>query len=315
MPYVNEHACRLRNPDDFQKDSFRRIDRDHVGKKYSVIMGKLKGDEAMTEQAYRYNEETWTVSDAKNHCESYDGTFEPAGKRDDLFKGENRATIDSMNKKEGKNEDDDIEQRVLAPEDVELRVEGSEKPILVGYAAKYNKRSQYLGWFIEKIQAGAFDDVLKTADVRALKNHNPNLLLGRTSSGTLRLKSDSVGLRFEIDVPDTTTGRDIIEEIKRKDMTGCSFSFAVAEDVWNNNEDGNRERTIIKVSKLLDVGPVTYPAYPDTAVAIRSLEEFNKRASNAAENSQEIDIEHQRQIEKKYKKAGRIINRNKPAEV
>jgi len=77
-PFPNEHACRLRNPDDFEEDSFRRITRTSRGKKYSVIMGKLDGEENMTEQSYRYNKDVWDADDAKDHCGDHDGTFEPA---------------------------------------------------------------------------------------------------------------------------------------------------------------------------------------------------------------------------------------------
>lgn len=77
-PYPNEHACRLRNPDDFEDGSFKRTKRRHEEKEYSVIMGKLKGEDAMTEQAYRYGKEVWTEAEAGNHCKEHDGTFEPA---------------------------------------------------------------------------------------------------------------------------------------------------------------------------------------------------------------------------------------------
>jgi len=77
-PYPNEHACRLRDPGDFQEDSFRRISREHEGKKYSVIMGRLTGETTMTEQAYRYPKDTWDAGEAGSHCEAHDGTFEAA---------------------------------------------------------------------------------------------------------------------------------------------------------------------------------------------------------------------------------------------
>ncbi len=78
-PYPQEHACRLRSPDDFQADSFRRTTRDHEGKKYSIIMGRLKGETSMTEQAYRYDKDVWAVGEARAHCKSHDGsTFEAA---------------------------------------------------------------------------------------------------------------------------------------------------------------------------------------------------------------------------------------------
>lgn len=77
-PYPNEHACRLRNPDDFEDDSFKRTEREHEGKKYSVIMGRLKGEDTMTEQAYRYDKDVWTEKEAEAHCDDHDGTFEAA---------------------------------------------------------------------------------------------------------------------------------------------------------------------------------------------------------------------------------------------
>ena len=211
----------------------------------------------------------------------------------------------------------------MSPEEIELRVIGDDnKPKLTGYAAKFNSITD-LSWFREKIKSGAFDDALKNSDVRCLKNHDPNLILGRTKSGTLRLDSNTIGLRFEADVPNTSTGKDTIEEIKRGDISGCSFAFTVAEDDWKYSDDKTvpPERTIIRVGKLFDVGPVTYPAYPDTTVAARSLEIFrdNKQTDNTPAQPIiipfELTPEQKKKIERGYQKAGRIIDRNKPAEV
>ena len=168
-------------------------------------------------------------------------------------------------------ESKDIERRTMIVADAELRVAEGEQCKLTGYAAKYGKQTD-LGFFKEKIAAGAFDEALKSSDARALKNHDPNLLLGRESSGTLRLKSNSVGLQFEVDMPDTTAGRDTVEEIRRGDLNGCSFAFTVAEDEWKHTEGETSERTIVRIGKLYDVGPVTFPAYEDTSVSVRALE-------------------------------------------
>lgn len=82
-PYPNEHACRLRPPEDFQKGSFRRVKRKHNGKEYSIIMGKLKGKDTMTEQAYRYPKDVWSEEEARKHCEDHKGNlFEPAQKEE-----------------------------------------------------------------------------------------------------------------------------------------------------------------------------------------------------------------------------------------
>lgn len=77
-PYPNEHACRLRDPDDFKPGSFKRVSREHEGKKYSIIMGRLKGETTMTEQAYRYSKDVWGKTEAQKHCKEHDGTFEAA---------------------------------------------------------------------------------------------------------------------------------------------------------------------------------------------------------------------------------------------
>lgn len=82
-PYPNEHACRLRDPDDFEEDSFKRTSRESDGKKYSVIMGRLKGEDTLTEQAYRYDKDVWEADEAKSHCDDHDGKFEPASEKQD----------------------------------------------------------------------------------------------------------------------------------------------------------------------------------------------------------------------------------------
>ena len=93
IPYPNEHACRLREPDDFQANSFRRMSRTHEGKKYSVIIGRLKGETSTTEQAYRYNKDTWTASEARSHCDDHDGTFEAASEEEE---SKNQRTFATM---------------------------------------------------------------------------------------------------------------------------------------------------------------------------------------------------------------------------
>ena len=164
----------------------------------------------------------------------------------------------------------DLEKRIY-PMDVrvETRAEG-EGDRIVGYAAVFNRDSEDLGSFTEEVAPGAFSDAIKDDDVRALVDHDSSRILGRTAAGTLKLAEDKVGLRMEIDLPDTTTGRDIKESIKRGDVTGASFSFRTIDDKWETR-DGKDHRTLLKV-KLFDVGPVSFPAYPDTAVGVRNLE-------------------------------------------
>lgn len=296
-PYPQEHACRLRDPGDFTEGSFRRTTRKHDGKEYGVIMGKLKGETAMTEQTYRYDKDVWSVDSARSHCSEHDGSFEAAKSESGM-----------------RDMPPDMERRSLLIDEVELRVSDDKAPKLVGYAAKYDKWAD-LGYFREKISAGAFDEALTGSDVRCLKNHDSNLILGRTSAETLSIESDSVGLRFEVLLPDTTVGRDVAEEVRRKDITGCSFAFTISEDIWAKKDDGTMERTITQIKDLFDIGPVVFPAYQDTTVSARSMEAMKKNVEGETNDTNEIDEERRRRIEKGYRKAGRILNRVRPADV
>jgi HK97 family phage prohead protease len=129
-----------------------------------------------------------------------------------------------------------------------------------GYAAVFNSPSEDLGGFIEYIAPGAFDDVMND-DVRGFYNHDWNYLLGRVSSGTLRLSVDEKGLMYEIDLPNTTYANDLAELMRRGDVNQSSFAFMIESDKWEIKNKQN-VRTITKVSHLIDVAPVVIPAYP-----------------------------------------------------
>lgn len=164
----------------------------------------------------------------------------------------------------------EIEHRAFSLEQVEIREEG-DSPKIVGYAAVFDQPSENLGGFTEVVRSTAFNKTLSDgADVRALWNHNPDYVLGRTKSGTLRLKTDDKGLWIEIDPPKTTWARDLMESIKRGDVDQMSFGFRTVRDRWTNNEEnGEVLRELIEV-QLFDVSPVTFPAYPQTEVYVRS---------------------------------------------
>ena len=168
----------------------------------------------------------------------------------------------------------DIERRYLPA--AEVRIEGEpDAPKIVGYAAVFGKLSVDLFGFREKIAKGAFSRALKEGqDVRALFNHDPSLILGRTKSGTLSLREDDKGLRYEITPPDTTIGHDAVESIRRGDIDGSSFAFVAKKEDWEGDEKEST-RTVLDVD-LRDVSPATYPAYPDTTVAMRSLDEWRE---------------------------------------
>lgn len=146
---------------------------------------------------------------------------------------------------------------------------------IFGYAARFNSRSENLGTtdqpIFEIIKPGAFDSVLKD-DVRALFNHDSNLILARSKNGkgTLKLSIDTIGLRYEFEAPETQVGNDLLVSIKRGDIDQSSFSFSIAPggDSWSN-EGRNRIRTIMKIKTLHDVSPVTSPGYLETSVSAR----------------------------------------------
>lgn len=164
----------------------------------------------------------------------------------------------------------ELERRGIG-EIVELRADGA--PTVSGYAALYHAETVIAGLFREQIAPGAFRSAVDGSDdVRALFNHDPNIVLGRTKSGTLTLSSDKKGLRYAIAMPDTQAAHDVRELIKRGDVSGSSFGFTVEDDDWDDSEVKRGKlplRTIRKVS-LFDVSPVTYPAYPQTSVTARS---------------------------------------------
>lgn len=140
--------------------------------------------------------------------------------------------------------------------------------ILIGYAAKFNTWSQDLGGFREQVKPGAFRKTLLEGDIRALFNHDANLILGRTKNETLRLWEDETGLGFNIFLPDTTYAKDLKESIRRGDVSQNSFGFLTIHDNWYEDDSGNLMRDLQEV-KLFDVSVVTFPAYEDTNVKLR----------------------------------------------
>lgn len=155
----------------------------------------------------------------------------------------------------------------------ELRVKRNEagQAVIEGYAAVFNSLSQDLGGFKEQIDPEAFTECLAGApDVRALFNHDENNVLGRTKSGTLDLSVDDTGLFWTCTLPDTQVARDLAVSLERGDIDQCSFGFYCLDDTWDLADDDTIVRTVLK-AELFDVSAVTYPAYLDTTVGLRSL--------------------------------------------
>jgi HK97 family phage prohead protease len=152
--------------------------------------------------------------------------------------------------------------------DFEIREVG-DGMTFVGYAAKFNSRSENLGGFVETINPGAFKRSLRSRnDVKLLVNHDSGRVLASTRSGTLRLEEDSIGLKVEADLPNTSDGRDMAELLRRGDLSSMSFGFTVMRDTWN--QEGS-ERSLESV-RLFETSIVAFPAYQATEANVRSYE-------------------------------------------
>lgn len=166
----------------------------------------------------------------------------------------------------------EIEQRHNAGP-VEFRAADDGSATLTGYAAVFNRYSQNLGGFVEQVDPAAFTKSLADAvPVVARFNHQDNLLLGTTEARTLTLEVDGTGLRYTVNLPDTTAGRDVKALAERSDLRYSSFAFRTMEDDWDFTPEGFPLRTLRAV-QLVDVAPVVNPAYRDTTTGLRSLAE------------------------------------------
>ncbi|MFE9026235.1 HK97 family phage prohead protease [Streptomyces iakyrus] len=146
-----------------------------------------------------------------------------------------------------------------------------------GYAYRFNELSHDLGGFRERIVPGAGAPAMRQNDVYATFNHDSSALLGRTSSGTLRVGEDREGGWYEIDLPDTTVGRDVAELLKRGDLRGSSFTFRVLDGGQRRADEDDPDTGLpvreITAMDVVELGPVTNPAYPTTQAALRSINE------------------------------------------
>ena len=176
----------------------------------------------------------------------------------------------------------DVERRFFVIQDMKLekRADAETLPKITGYAAVFNKYSVDMG-FREKIAPGAFKGALKISDARALYNHNPDYVLGRQSAGTLTLREDDRGLWMEVSPPNTSYARDLVENIRLKNIKEQSFGFTVKSDSWEDIESNTPTRTLLEVGEVFDASVVTYPAYQDTTVALRSLERAKSQVKPA----------------------------------
>jgi HK97 family phage prohead protease len=192
---------------------------------------------------------------------------------------------------------------------IEERAEG-QPPKIIAQIALFNRMSEDLGGFRERIAPGCFSKTIERGDIRALMNHDPNYVLGRNKSGTMKLWEDEVGLNMECEPPDTTWARDLLVSMRRKDIDQCSFAFRTINDSWDE-VNGEIVRTLLE-AELYDSSIVTYPAYTMTSAYVRSLlytQEFRELAEiidrvNRGERLEGVNLEA---IDLSFKKLRSLI--------
>ena len=178
----------------------------------------------------------------------------------------------------------DTERRFVRATDIDVRRQAGAF-IATGHAATFNE-PYGVGDFMEQVHPKAFDNALRSPEVKALWNHNADNVLGSVGSGTLRLSTDTRGLLTETDFPKSALRER--EAIERGDVSQMSFGFRTIADRWERRADGTELRTLLDV-ELYDISPVSYPANPqtDVSVAQRSRAIWQSRGSPEAER-----IEH-----------------------
>ena len=187
---------------------------------------------------------------------------------------------------------------------VEIRTdEEAGKKLIRGYAVEWDKLSLDLGWFREKIDRHAFDKSLQDGNQKAYWNHNTDLVLGSTKSGTLKLEADNRGLYYEIDAPDSPAGENARVAIERGDVDGTSFGFWPTRVEWDETDPENPIRTILE-GVLDEISPTPRPAYEGASSASyrstedvyaehrqESQQESTEEAQESRENSEESPIQ------------------------
>jgi HK97 family phage prohead protease len=251
-------------------------------------VGRKAPDKEHTQSVCFYKEK-WTKESSNKWCKDHDYYVDGLDETDNLYRYRQYDPDDSKFRyrnqeiekdsiflvigylKEKKSMDPKYELRHIPFEQFELREGEGQPPKLVGYASVFNQETIICGLWREKVAPGAFKKTIQEHDIRALWNHNTDLVLGRNKAGTLILSEDDHGLHMENTPPDTQAGRDAVTSIKRKDVSQMSIAFETIKQEWYIPED-RREmplRTVIE-AKLYEVSPVTFPAFETTEISARS---------------------------------------------
>lgn len=187
-----------------------------------------------------------------------------------------------------------MEQRYMPIHEMKTRAEDNGDLYISGYFAVFDSDYNLWNGATESIAPGAFDDSI-SGDVRALYNHNDDIVLGRTSAGTLKLSQDSRGLWGEVKINQKDTdAMNAYERIARGDITGCSFGFDIEREEFRENPDGSVHWTITKVNPLYEVSPCVFPAYEATNISARKHEfdEIQKRKSDEWKEKMKGRLKH-----------------------
>lgn len=186
---------------------------------------------------------------------------------------------------------DGREIRTLPVEGLETREKKGDGSKIEGYAAVHEEFAEIMDWwgdkFFERFAKGAFDKTLGDGhDIFAIRNHNWDQLLGRTGQN-LNLKSEDRGLFFELEPPNTTLGRDTMEEVRSGLIHQCSIGFRILDQEWEER-DGDLFRTIKEV-ELFEITLTPIPAYTSTSAEVRNLKPGNtkKQAENTDKEQEE----------------------------
>lgn len=255
MPMPSEHSARIKDPG--QYDEFRR-ENDKFGEGIHAIWGiKGQGEDRKSElQAIRFDAKKFSAEEAKKWLKEHNIefiSFEPAS--------------------EEKSSTPQIEHRNFYMQELRFHDNG-DAPKIIGYAAVFDQLSEpFFGGWRERIKPGAFKKTIQEGDIRALWNHNPDMVLGRKKNGTLKLSEDERGLKIEINPPNTQWARDAVETIRRGDIDQMSFAFNVVKEILIEGEDGKKGIRELQEVRLFEVSPVAFPAYSQTEVQVRNYPE------------------------------------------
>ena len=153
------------------------------------------------------------------------------------------------------------------------RSENDNEKYIEGYFAVFNQQTELYRNAFEEIAQGAFDNSLKNNDIRCLFNHDTAKVLGRTGNNTLELRVDSHGLWGRVQVnPNDKEANDIYARVQRGDISGCSFGFNPINEETEFRDDGAIKWRVLEADTL-EVSIVTFPAYPQTSIQARKVDE------------------------------------------